>query len=736
MEPLTEHQLLILWVDLLVLVVTARALGGMMQRFGQPAVVGELAAGLLLGPSVLGRVWPAGSGFLFPQADPVQSGLVLAVAWIGVALLMVVTGYETDLALVSRLGRSSLAVSMGSLVVPLLLGYGLGLVLPLGFVGAEDLRTPFALFMAVALSISSLPVVAKILLDMNLMRRNVGQVIVAAGMANDLVGWILLGLLAGLVTGGGFDLVGLAVTVSSLAAFLGFALTLGQRVVDAALRRARRVGGTVAPFTVVMVVTLAAGALTQAVGVEAVLGAFVAGILLGRSRYRQAEIEHALRSIVTAFFAPVFFATAGLSVDIGLLADPQIAFWTVAVIVVAGVAKFGGTLVGARVGGMGLREGLAVGVGLNARGALEIVVATVGLALGVLNATSYTVVVVMAMATSLMAPPLLRWILAGMRADPVEQARLEHEAMLEGSVIAHVRNALLPTRGGSNSVLAARLLDLALQDDTAVTIYTAQADDRDDASRADRAARQASGAFQARPTDRVHRTTSDPARAICEEATLGYGLVALGMSTGLEQGVSPVLQSVLASCSVPMLLVRHGRTSSDHRTAAPDISDLRRILVPATGTRTGRAAQEIAYTLASNARAGVHVVHVVDRPDHVERPEGPAAVASSSADHVLAEAVRLASRFGLEVSADTQAGTAVGLELVRAADAADADLIVVAGQVRSYEGRPFLGHVVEYLMEHARQIVVVLVFPEAVRGSAEAVAAQAAQDPAPDAAEG
>jgi Kef-type K+ transport system membrane component KefB/nucleotide-binding universal stress UspA family protein len=716
-EPLTEHQLLILWIDLLVLVVAARTLGSVMQRFGQPAVVGELAAGLILGPSVLGRFWPTGSAYLFPIADPVQSGLVLSVAWIGVALLMVVTGFETDLQLLSRLGRSSFAVSVGSLVVPLAMGYGLGLLLPTDFLGAGDQRTAFALFMAVALSISSLPVVAKILLDMNLMRRNVGQVIVAAGMANDLVGWILLGLLAGIVTGGGFDLVGLLTTVGSLAAFLAFALTVGQRFVDAALRRARRNGEAVGPFTVLIVVTLAAGAFTQAIGVEAVLGAFVGGILLGRSRYRQEEIEEGLKSIVAAFFAPVFFATAGLSVDIGLLADPRNAAWAVVVIAVAAIAKFTGTLAGAKVGGMRMREGLAVGVGLNARGALEIVVATVGFTLGILNATSYTVVVVMAMTTSIMAPPLLRKVLTGMRADPAEQARLEREAMLEGSVIAHVENALLPTRGGSNSVIAARLLDLALQPDTAVTIYTAHTDHPEDVKRAQRAAQEAAQALSQRGTDRVDRFTVEPARAICEEAALGYGLVALGMSANTDQVISPALQQVLSGCPVPMLLVRQARSDGGGPTLPSGVADLapRRVLVPATGTRTGQAAQEIAYTLSGNCNADVRVVHVVDRPDR-ERTGAWRGGDASPAQQVLAQAVRLAARFGLAAQPDTRTGTAVGLELVKAADEADADVIVVGTQVRSYQGRPFLGHVVEYLMEHANQVVVVLLFPERSRG--------------------
>lgn len=201
MEPLSEHQLLVFWLQLLILIGVARGLGGLMRRVGQPAVVGELAAGLLIGPTVLGRALPGAFDFLFPD-DPVNSGLLLAVAWIGVALLLVVTGFETDLDLLARLGRSSLTVAVGSLLVPLLFGALLGQALPEIFLGDRGTRFTFSAFIAVALSISALPVVAKILMELNLMRRNIGQVIVAAGMANDVIGWILLGAIAGVVTSG------------------------------------------------------------------------------------------------------------------------------------------------------------------------------------------------------------------------------------------------------------------------------------------------------------------------------------------------------------------------------------------------------------------------------------------------------------------------------------------------------------------------------------------------------
>ena len=711
MDPLTEHQLLIFWLQLLVLVATARGLGGVMRRVGQPAVVGELAAGLLIGPSVLGRAAPDVFTFLFP-ADPVNSGLLLAVAWIGVALLLVVTGFETDLKLLARLGRSSFTVSVGSLMVPLIFGFALGHVLPPIFYGDRGTTVTFAAFIAVALSISALPVVAKILMDMNLMRRNIGQVIVAAGMANDLIGWILLGTLAGVVTSGTVELGKLATTVAAMALFIAGMLTIGQRAVDAALRRARQ-GSTqsVSGFTVAILAMLAAGALTQALHVEAVLGAFVAGIVLGRSRYQTEEVTHTIEVATHSFFAPVFFATAGLFVDLGLLADPTTALWAGAVVAVGAASKLIGSFVGARFGGMSGMEGLAVGVGLNARGAIEIVIATVGLSLGVLNARSYTVVVVLAMSTSMMAPPLLRAVLRRVRSGGEETARLEREAVMDSSVVASTRTALLPTRGGSNSVLAARLLEVSLQPDTAVTILTVHGEDEDDAAeRADIAAREAGAHFTGRKTERLDVLSDDAGGAISAEARLGYGLVAIGMTEGYAGGhtMSPVLSKLLSECTVPILLVKGGKNLDPDAERLP----FRRIMVPAIGTKVGQAAQEIAYTLADRVNAQVDVVHVVTRPDRLPEPVMvPRRHREQSVAGILEEARSLASKFGRNVNALTRNGPSVGMELAITAEETGADLLVLGAKVRSYSGQPFLGHGIEYLLEHTQQTVMVVVFP-------------------------
>ena len=198
---MTDH-LLIFWIQFLVLLSAAHALGVLARRFGQPPVVGALAAGLLLSRSVLGAISPDAYGWLFPD-DPRQQGLLQGVAWIGVALLVLITGFETDLALVRRLGRAATSVAVFAQVIPFATGFGVGMALPEHLLGDHATRVLFALFMATALSISALPVIAQMLVELDLMRRNFGQNTLAAATADDVVGWVLLGAIAGAARSGG-----------------------------------------------------------------------------------------------------------------------------------------------------------------------------------------------------------------------------------------------------------------------------------------------------------------------------------------------------------------------------------------------------------------------------------------------------------------------------------------------------------------------------------------------------
>lgn len=706
LTPVSEHDLLLFWTQLVILLGAARLMGVVAQRFKQPAIIGELGAGVLLGPTVLGRLAPGLAGSLFPGGE-VESALVLGIAWLGILLLLVVTGFETDVSLLARLGRSSLAVSVGSLVVPIAFGLGLGWLLPSNLRGENATQLGFALFIAVAVSISSLPVVAKILADMNLMRRNIGQVIVASATANDLVGLLFLGTVTGIFTSGSLDLGQLGVTAVAVLVFLALALTLGQRTADIVLRRAHGAGGYRGALTATLFWALALGAITQAIGVEAVLGALVAGIVLGRSKYQRDDVKDTFATLSNAVFAPIFFATAGLYVDLAAILTPAGLIGTGAVLVVAVASKLLGTMAGARFSDLGRTEALAVGVGLNARGAIGVVVATVGLRIGALNEASYAIVIVMAILTSVGAPPLLRPILQRLKAPPEEAERLEREQRLSRSVIANVKSALLPTRGGLNSAVASRVLDAVLQPEASVTVLSvASHGSTDDGNPIERHG--ILDPLQGRAVERRRAVHDDASAAILDEIRLGYGLVVLGVNddfAGTHEMSDPI-QRIIAGSPAPLLLVRRAPQLTDPDHVHGDT--LRRIMVPITGTRPGRAAEELAHLLGERLSAQVEGVHVVTRSDRSRfgTPQGEPAV-----EQQVQRAQALATSFGRGATIDVRHGPLPYEELLRAAEERESDVLVIGSQARSHDGRPFLGHGVEYMLEHASQTVLAIVFP-------------------------
>src|SRR6056297_2279871 len=274
-EPLGHHELLIVIAQLTVLLFVARILGEAFAAVGQPTVVGELLAGVVLGPSLLGLVAPGAYEALFAVSET-QFHLLEVVSWLGLVMLLVVTGLETDIDLVVSKGRTAIVLSLGGIVVPFATGFALGWVLPAAFVAAPDQRLVFSLFVATAMSISAIPVIAKVLLELDVVRRDVGQLILAAGMVDDTIGWILLATVAGLARTGAVDLGAVATTLLSVIVFLGIAFTVGRRVVARTIRWVDdAVGSDAALLSTLMLLALAAGAVTQFLGLEAILGAFV-----------------------------------------------------------------------------------------------------------------------------------------------------------------------------------------------------------------------------------------------------------------------------------------------------------------------------------------------------------------------------------------------------------------------------------------------------------------------------
>jgi K+:H+ antiporter len=351
----TDHTIAIFVAQLILLLFVGRLLGEGMSRIGQPAIFGQLLAGVLLGPSVFGALLPEVRSLVFPDA-PTLKHMIEAISQVGILLLLLLTGMETNLALVNRRRRAVISSSIFGIAVPFVCGVLLAYALPKELIPSSSLHLVTALFLGTALSISSVKIVAMVLMEVGAIRRDLGQLILATAILDDTVAWILIAIIAGIAAHGSISIINIGGSLLGTAFFLAVSLTIGRRLVMRLIRWTNdNMTIEVPVITAILLVMLVMALSTELIGVHTALGAFVAGILVGQSPILTEHIEGELRGFIMAFFGPVFFAVAGLGMDLGTLVEPKLFLFTLAVIAVASIGKFLGALAG--VAWAGFRQG-------------------------------------------------------------------------------------------------------------------------------------------------------------------------------------------------------------------------------------------------------------------------------------------------------------------------------------------------------------------------------------------
>ena len=408
LRTLEPTQLGIMLLSLGLLIGVARLLGELARRLHQPAVLGELLAGVLLGPTVLGFLAPQCQTFLFPSEGP--NALVLdGIASLAIVLFLLVAGMEVDLSIVWKQGRAALKVGTLGTVIPFVIGLLGALLVPQALgrqVDAEPMV--FALFLATAMAISALPVIAKTLMDLDLYRTDLGMVIVSAAIFNDLIGWTVFALILGLM-GTHSSGLGIGAILALTIVFAILVLTLGRWLMHRTLpilQAYTHYPGGVIGFAITM--GLLGAALTEFIGIHAIFGAFLVGVALGDSTHLQERTRVMIDDFVSFVFAPLFFASIGLKVNFVTHFDFKLVAF---VLVLACVGKLLGAVLGARWGGFPTRERWAIGFAMNARGAMEIILGTLALEAGIIRQRLFVALVVMAIVTSALGGPLIRWVL-------------------------------------------------------------------------------------------------------------------------------------------------------------------------------------------------------------------------------------------------------------------------------------------------------------------------------------
>jgi Kef-type K+ transport system membrane component KefB len=393
-----------LLLALAAVVVVGRVLGALFRRAGQPPVIGEVVGGILLGPSFLGLISPAAYRFILP---PEIAPLLGVVAQIGVIIYMFLIGLELNPELLRSRAKPTIAISVSSIVLPFGLGLGLSIYLYESFAPSNVSYAPFALFLGLSMSITAFPVLARILTDIGLTRTPLGTIALTCAAFEDVAAWCLLAFVTGFVQSAAGSAVVVAVLTAGFAAVM-FAVVrpLAARLV-AGLEERSPTQGTVA---IVLVGLLMSAWTTEVIGIHAVFGAFIFGVVIPHQS-NLAKVLHQNLESLTILLLPAFFAFTGMRTEIGLLGGPY--EWAVCAIIIAlaTVGKWGGAVFGARLTGLSWRDASALGVLVNTRGLMELIVLNVGYELGVISQTLFTMMVLMAIVTTVATTPLLRRIL-------------------------------------------------------------------------------------------------------------------------------------------------------------------------------------------------------------------------------------------------------------------------------------------------------------------------------------
>jgi Kef-type K+ transport system membrane component KefB/nucleotide-binding universal stress UspA family protein len=689
--------------EIALLLLVGRLMGEAAQRIGQPSVMGQLIGGLLLGPSFFGVLWPAGQHAVFPM-DGAQKSMIDAVSELGILMLLLLTGMETDLQLVRRVGRAAIAVALAGVAVPFACGFTLGEFLPAEFLPDPNTRVVTAIFLGTALAISSVKIVAVVVREMNFMRRDLGQIIVASAILEDTIGWVIIAVAFGLAAAGTIDLWSVGRAVLGTAVFMLASFTLGRRIVSRLIRWANDNFRSDFPVITTILIVMAIMALTtQLIGVNTVLGAFVAGILIGQSPILTRHIDEQLRGLIVALFMPVFFGVAGLNADLTILHSPALALLAVGLIVIASVGKFAGAFIGGTVGGLSRAESLALGCAMNARGSTEVIVASLGLSTGLLTQNLFTLIVTMAIVTTMAMPTMLRWSLKRLPLRKKERLRLEREELDAKGFVINLERLLLATDDSANGKFAAQLagiiagsggkpttiLDLtdkakrgkpeamdeyaakARQKSEQKSEKTSAKPDGDHFEEAVKSAAKATTTLEARPDEKksakvevITRRHALGPEAVADEARKGYDLLVVGIANTRDSdgGFSKDLSLITQSFEGPLAVV-------DTRSRR-DLARLRRgrILIPVTGTEVSRRGVEVGLILARAIDAQVTALYVTRANSGASRHNPSRRLVMRRNElAVLKEIAALAERYDVPLRSTTRTDMAPDEAILREA---------------------------------------------------------------------
>lgn len=686
-------------VQLLLLLVSARVLGEIFIKIGQPAVIGEILAGIILGPSLLGNL-----SFLAPIVNLYQypSLMLEIVSLIGALLLLFITGYEIDLRLIKYHSKSATATALGGLVIPFISGFLVSYFIPDKFLVSPSERLIFSLFIATAMSVSAIPVIAKVLIDLNMLRRDIGQITIAAGMIDDTVAWIILSVILGLIQLGTitFSIAAFALLKVLLFVLISFfvgsflAKNLVQIIQD-------KVSSRYKIITLIFSFILFLSAIAQAIQLEAVFGAFIAGIIFSQIPSLSKTALIRLESVTFGIFAPIFFATAGLKVDIKPLLNFDLAYIAVLLILVATLSKILGAYLGATlIAKIDKWTALSFGAGLNARGAIQIIIATIGLSFNVISPEIFSVIILMAVLTSLMSPFLLKFTLSKVTPIESELKRLEKERITKDLLSHSLNRILLPVRyriDFEKKMIESKIIQrLSSKKQLSITLLTVTSEE--EKKIASDFLDLLSKLFDNSNINKKVVVSDNALEVILNEAKKSYDLVLIGATEKTSQTqkiFNPLVDDLIRLSPCRSLVIQgYGFTENWQ----PN-----KILVPSNASLASKKAAELAFSLANSNNQEITIISVIeDKNDEYDLDvEGSVKERQKNfAMQSLIDLKKIGETLGLKVNIIVEFGSNVENIILNKAKELNIDLVIIGTDIRPAGDSLYIGPRVERILNN------------------------------------
>ena len=705
-----HYDTLILLIQIAGLLLFARLMGELAQRVGQPAVVGEIFAGILLGPTLLGNV-PTVAEYMVPN-DSGRNYLTI-ISMLGAMFLLFIAGMETDIKLIKVHSKNAIMIAATALLVSFISLFIFSLTIPDSLLTSPDTKYLFAAFLSITISVSAISVIAKVLIDLNLIRRDFGQLFIAIGMIDETIVWIIISILIGLVGGFAVTASGIFLSFIKVILFLVLGFIVGKFLIKYIITFFQNKIKLRDKFlTLVVVIIFIYGAIAQSLGLEAVLGSFVAGIVFGQIPYLSEETIDKLESITFAIFAPIFFASAGLQVNILEFTDPNILLLALLLMLVAFSSKTIGGFVGSKFFAKNdLRTSLLFGIGLNTRGTIQIILATIGLSIGILSKDVFSIIIIISVVSSIISPIFIKVLIKKIEPKKEEIERIKQEEIYAKSILSKINRVLLPVRfrtdlnvAAAKSIEAGILEAIGSKKKLSITLLTIVNDQ--DKSKAQSFLDGVASSFQKSEINIKIIVANNALEKILEESKKDYDLLVIGATekqSNSELVFNTFIDNLIRFSPCPSLIVQ-GHAALEEKKS-------KKILVPTDGSKASKRAAEVAFALTTNENDEVHILRVVEEKTSLDEMVTKNHILDRQFNYAQ-EIVNELKAIGESLSVKTYTKVEIGLNpesvIVEVAEKNNFDLVIIGSDVRPGSDKLFLGPKVEKILVSCDRPVIVV----------------------------